>query len=286
MKKLFWMMLAALPMQAMASEDDPIAYKCYYCTPAEMEDVALAQGVGRHYVYDYSDLNIVGYEVAQGAGNLIASPFVAEDWVKTQFKGMAGLYDVMTSKMSIRFDDVKLLAPGTEHGRELGSMLWGHHLSALHPRQKEARETIRRYLDSHPRLGFLDTTASNGRLLKFAHTIEAPDPITATMYMGEEMYWGILLSVDFYFDHASRRWEFMDARPGGDYSVQNHREDFAPDEGSVTFEHSSRRPELPVAGFLERAAWASIPIHGTVVPGKTKAIRCERKAQDIQCFIQ
>lgn len=55
MKKLFWMMLAALPMQAIANEEDPIAYKCYYCTPAEMKDVALAQGVGRHYVYDYSD---------------------------------------------------------------------------------------------------------------------------------------------------------------------------------------------------------------------------------------
>ncbi|WNH52939.1 hypothetical protein [Stenotrophomonas oahuensis] len=285
MKKLFWMMLAALPMQAMANGDDPIAYKCYYCTPAEMEDVALAQGVGRHYVYDYASRSIMGFEVAQAGGNLVANPFKAESWVDRQFRGMAALYDVTTSSMTIRFDEVKLLAPGTEHGREIGRMLWGHHLSALHPDHAEARETIHRYLTEHPELVFLDTTTSGGRLLKFAHSIENPAPILATMHMGEEFLWGGRMRVDFYFDHATRHWHFLDAKAGGSYFVQNSRDDFAPAEGRFTFDHHYNRPELPLAAFIERAGWASLPVHGEVVPGKTRSVRCERTTDDIQCYL-
>ena len=123
MKKLLWMMLAALPIQAVANEDDPIAYKCYYCTPAEMEDVALAQGVGRHYVYDAGNLNIMGFNVESAGNSLIATSFTAEDWVERQFKGMMGLYSGYDGSMEAYIENVDLLAPGSDHGRT-NQRLW------------------------------------------------------------------------------------------------------------------------------------------------------------------
>jgi hypothetical protein len=111
MKKVLWLLLAAMPMQAVANDEDPIAYKCYYCTPDEMEDVALAQGVGRHYVYDAQKLTIVGYDVDLRDGALKAESFVAEGWLQTQFLGMMSLYDPRDGEMRHFISDVALFAP-------------------------------------------------------------------------------------------------------------------------------------------------------------------------------
>lgn len=132
MKKMLWLLLAAMPMQAVANEEDPIAYKCYYCTPDEMEDVALAQGVGRHYVYDAQKLSIAGYEVTMADGILYADTFKTEDWVRNQFLGMMKLYSGSNGEMWTVIDDIRLLAPGTEHGKAY-SYLWGQNLSSLNP---------------------------------------------------------------------------------------------------------------------------------------------------------
>ncbi len=281
MKKLFWMMLAALPLQAMANEDDPIAYKCYYCTPAEMEDVALAQGVGRHYVYDYSDLRIAGFEVSRAGNNLVATSFVAEEWVQQQFIGFMALLDPSSGIKYVQFGDVELLAPGTDHGR-VTQLLWGHHLSALHPDHGKARETVHRFLMSRRELQFLDTTLSNGRLLKFEHELASPSPIVASLAIGKYGVWGYTFNSKFQFDRESRRWHHAASSASG--PIQQTRMDFAPTDGIHRFVISDHVNILGNA-FIERAKWASIPVHGEL-PRWRAEFRCERKADDIQCYIE
>ncbi len=283
MKKLFWMMLAALPMQAIANEEDPIAYKCYYCTPAEMEDVALAQGVGRHYVYDYASRSIMGFEIAQAGNNLIANPFTAESWVQRQFKGMVALYQLIDGSMRAEFNYVAILAPGTEHGRS-PRILWGHHLSALHPDHATARETVHRFLESSPELSFLDTSDSDGKLLRLAHTVDMDNTMIAHLSFGAHPGFDDGLLARFLFDHATRRWEYLDAQDR-DHPIQQTRDDFAPAEGITRFNYQ-RTYSVYTSTFIDRARWASIPVHGEVPSSGLKKVRCERNTDDIQCYIE
>ena len=284
MKKLFWMMLAALPMQAMAKENDPIAYKCYYCTPAEMEDVALAQGVGRHYVYDASKPHIAGFDVVTVGGKLTAQSFEAEAWIQRQFRGMIGIYHLTDGTMKAWVKGVALSAPGTEHGRT-PRLLWGHHLSSLHPDHIAARETVHRFLSETPQLRFLDTSDSGGRLLMFAHMLENDDPIIANLNFGPyPEFDGDGLLARFFFDHATRRWNYIDAEDR-DHPIQEGRDDFAPAEGITQFDYRYTYSQYRNA-FIDRARWASIPVHGELPNHGIQKVRCERKADDIQCYIE
>ena len=278
MKQLLWMALAALPMQAMANDEDPVAYKCYYCTPAEMEDAALRLGVGRQYIYDYSDRTIAGFEVAQVGGNLIAAPFPVEDWLERQYQGFMALLDPPTGSMYALFQDVELLAPGTDHGRTT-QLLWGHHLSALHPEHGVARETVHRYLTSAPELSFLDTTLSQGRLLKFESELDKPLQLYAALQFGRGITWG---GSTFQFDRASRRWNHVSSSANS--TIQQSREDFAPTEGTHRYWFSQNVDEMGNA-FIERAKWASVPVHGELPTSGNVEFVCVRSGEDIQCTI-
>jgi len=277
-------MLAGLPMQAVANDQDPIAYKCYYCTPAEMEDVALAQGVGRHYVYDASKPRIEGFDVASVGGELTALSFEAEPWVQRQFRGMIGLYRLTDGTMAAWLKGVGLSAPGTEHGRT-PRLLWGHHLSSLHPDHVAARETVHRFLTEAPQLRFLDTSDSGGRLLMFAHMVEKESPIIATLNFGPyPEFDGDGLLARFFFNHATRRWNYIDAEDR-DHPIQESREDFAPVEGITRFEYTYTYSQY-TSTFIDRARWASIPVHGEQPPYSKPKFRCERKTDDIQCYFE
>ena len=282
MKKLFLMMLAALPMQAMANEDDPIAYKCYYCTPAEMEDVALAQGVGRHYVYDAKKWTIFGYDVLSVGGELKATQFPAESWVQTQFQGMLGIFNNSTGEMVIRVDSY-LYAPDTEHGR-FNRYIWGHHLSSLNPQHERVREILQRFLRDHEHMTFLDTSSSGGRLLRFNYMVPGDRPILAKVdYIGSD--YG---ASDFYFDHASRQWRYLSSHARAYYStplIQESRDDFAREQGKTVHRYENGQRTLASA-FVERARWASIPVHGQMPTSGNVSIRCERSGEDIQCYIE
>lgn len=279
MKKMLWLLLAAMPMQALASEEDPIAYKCYYCTPDEMEDVALAQGVGRHYVYDANKLTIAGYDVAMDGGMLKADSFTAEDWVKTQFLGMMNLYDGTYGEMAALIDRIKLFAPGTEHGREY-SYLWGHHLSSLNPTHLIAREYVFRYLAEHPDLKFLDTSTSGGRLLRFEYMLGGDHTVKAGLQFINRDNVHSHVS----FDLKSRQWRYIPTSSVHTYSIQDRWEDFAPSDGNWTFRFSSHQEALAHA-FIERATWANIPVHGQLPTYGAMQVTCKRAADDIQCYI-
>ena len=281
MKKLLWMMLATLPTQAMANNEDPIAYKCYYCTPAEMEDVALAQGVGRHYVYDAQKFSIMGFEVISSDGALTATQFPTESWVRMQIGGMLEYFNNSTGEMKIPVSS-HLYAPDTEHAR-FNRYIWGHHLSELNPRHKAVRETLHRYLTDHNRMRFLDTSISGGRLIRFEYMVDGNSPIIAEVSHIDKNYG----TSQFYFDHDSRRWRYVDSTHRvhhSDVAIEESRDDFAPNEGTTRHDYGNGSIEIAQA-FLERAQWASIPVHGTLPTTGDAKIRCERKADDIQCYI-
>jgi hypothetical protein len=283
MKKLLWMLLAALPMQAVANDDDPIAYKCYYCTPDEMEVVALAQGVGQHYVYDAKKLAIVGYNVFQQSGALRAEPFTAESWIEAQFLGMLDLYSPVDGSMYAWLGNVSLLAPGTEHGRS-SRFLWVQDLTALNPHHLAARELVRRYLNEHEKLAFLDTSASGGKLLKFEYMPNGNYPIVA----GFSLSGRTQNSARYYFDHDARLWRYSKSYlPENSLNkpIQESREDFAPVEGRTSFEYASLEGDWAEA-FIERATWASIPVHGKLPPYRSTKFNCIRASDDIQCYIE
>jgi hypothetical protein len=284
MKKLLWMLLAALPVQAVASEDDPIAYKCYYCTPDEMEAVALAQGVGQHYVYDAKKLTIVGYNVSQQGGELKAETFTPESWVEAQFLGLMNLYSPHDGAMYVSIGNVRLLAPGTEHGRS-SRYLWGQDLTALNPHHQAARELVLRYLDEHDKLAFLDTSASGGRLLRFQYMLDGAHPIVAGVrFYGSDDS----ASTKYYFDHDTRGWRYIGSLFPQDSRymlIQETREDFAPTEGRTTFKYKAGESTWSRA-FIERATWASIAMHGELPGYRAMQFNCIRAADDIQCHIE
>lgn len=280
MKKMLWLLLAAMPMQAVANDEDPIAYKCYYCTPDEMEEVALAQGVGRHYVYDAQNLSIFGYNVVRTGQLLVAESFAAEDWVESQFLGMMALYSGYSGDMKASIQDVRLLAPGTEHGRR-HSYLWGHHLSSLNPHHATAREYVHRFLATLPRLQFLNTSTSSGKLLRFEYMLDDARPILAELSFFSRDDG----RANFNFDHDARRWVYQNAES---YSfqgnIQEKRDDFAPIEGEKWFHFSRSQRELAEA-FIERALWAHIPVHGTLPDTGDLRFVCRRAGDDIQCYV-
>lgn len=283
MKKMLWLLLAAMPMQTLASEEDPIAYKCYYCTPDEMEDVALAQGVGRHYVYDAQKLTILGFNVDTQNGLLVASSFEPEGWVKTQFLGMMSLYSTHDGEMVALVGPVALLAPGTEHGRS-SRYLWGQDLTALNHHHAKARESVRRYVTEHPDVAFLDTSMSDGKLLRFEYMLDGTRPIIASMsFAGQRES-----IAKYYFDHAARLWHYLGSYLPQNYShraIQESWDDFAPTQGTTTFDY--RYPESAwTKAFVERATWAGIPVHGDLPSYKDTRFSCLRAADDIQCYIK
>jgi hypothetical protein len=278
MKKLVWALLAALPLQAAANEEDPIAYKCYYCTESEMEDVALAQGVGRHYVYDANDLRIVGFDVESNGGSVVARPFAAESWVSAQLKGMMALYSHHDGLMNATISDVILYAPGSDHGRQ-SQRMWGHHLSSLHPEHVRAREVVRRFLRTVPSLQFLNIPEAQGKLLRMEHMLGGTRPMMSTL----AFYGSKHGRARFIFDHESRDWILLDAEDRLN-PIQQARDDFAPLEGPHNFRHEWLYSEVTDA-FMERARWASVPVHGDASQLVNGNIRCERKGDDIQCYL-
>jgi hypothetical protein len=280
MKRLLLAILAALPLQAAASEEDPIAYKCYYCTPAEMEVVALAQGVGKHYVYDAVKRTISGFNVTKQGEHLEAASFLPESWLVDQFHQMLNFYNSATGETHAKFSSY-LLAPDTEHGRS-SRYLWGHHLTALHPRHSDAREWIHRFLmDS---LTFLNGSDSGGKLLRFEHMLDGTRPLLAEVRFISPDYG----TADFYFDHDSRRWRYLGAEAWIYYSVrplQESRDDFAPKDGKWEFRYR-RGQQFLAQAFKERAIWAGIPVSGTIPPTTDVTFTCEREAEDIRCSVE
>ncbi|MEG2803079.1 hypothetical protein [Stenotrophomonas sp.] len=254
------MLLLLAPPLAAAQADDPVAHACYFCTAPEMQQVAVGLGEGTHYVYDFDALSIDGYTVSAASGQRVATRFEAEDWVKRQFLSLAEHY--MPSAGVVKyFERVRLYAPGSDHGmRTLEEQyILGHHLSALHPRHAQARETVVRYLQRHGNFGFLDTRDSGGRLLQLQVMRERGYPVMALLALND----GNGNSARFHFDYLHRQWAFADAtEPGQSGSVQNTAEDFLPGQVASMSYHFSWLNRWFADAFVDRARWAGIEVLG------------------------
>ena len=145
---------------------------------------------------------------------------------------------------------------------------------------RHARQYLFRHLAEHPDLKFLDTSMTSGKLLKFQYMLEGSHPITASLrFVNREQFY-----TEAYFDHATRQWHYLGTQSSSGQSIQERREDFAPSNGDWTYQYDWYDKVLAQA-FMERAAWANIPVHGQLPVYDSVQFTCTRAGEDIQCYI-
>lgn len=279
MKKPSWcgvlslLFLAALSAEAdAAGVADPIAYSCYFCSDDEMRQIAIAQGEGVHYVYDFDNGYITGYTVETATGVPIATRFDAEAWVQHQFASLARHYKAGKGVFTYRYR-LDLYAPGSDHGMRAsdGQFIKGHHLSALHPQNAEALRTMVRYLERNGDFAFLDTSDSGGRLLQLDVIRTQGYPVAAVLGLGSSDS----TEAVFHFDYASHSWVFVEAYDIlFDTLIQHVAGDFVRSRQpyrNVYYDYGRDRRWFADA-FVERAGWAGVPIIGTMPPPGNVAV--------------
>jgi hypothetical protein len=269
---------------------DPIAYSCYFCTDEEMEQVAIDQGEGQHYVYDanrnptfYGSDGIFGYVVRIETGIATAARFEPEPWLKQQYSSiMRASWSNPALAPIHTISNVTLLAPDSHHGRSATSpYLWGHHTSALNPLHPRARETLRRWIAENVDLPYLRADTEHGRVLQFAFQTGGRNPTLLRLYMPHNG----LGHIDFYLDRANRRWEYLGARNG--VGIEESAGDFVGPTGLRQFEYSStNNHEKVMAAFLERAQWAGVTVIGQFSARLWNYVDCEEKAGVPVCTIK
>lgn len=284
MKKLWWLLLVALPCPAVASVEDPVAYPCYMCTDDEMYAKARSLGVGSHYVYQAaSQTNIQGFHVTNEGGQLVATHFVPAPWIRSQYNTFMKMYKTTRGEFVDEWSTVSLHPPGSPHVLkeqvQSDTILWGHHVGDLHPQRMEARETVRRMLERSFRFDFLRTDTEHGRILRFESQSHGQSPLIARL----NILTSVLGYVEFYFDYDTRRWEYLRSADWNLW-VQEKADDFLWPDGS-TRRNIYRRELMPY--FLQRAQWAGVQVSGTPLFGTSEvSYVCARNTGKIQCFAE
>lgn len=283
-KKLWWLLLAALPYPAVASVEDPVAQPCYMCTDAEMYAKARSLGVGSHYVYQgASQTNIQGFHVTNEGGELVATHFVPAPWIRTQYNALMKIYNSVRGEFVDQWGSVSLQPPGSPHVMQSqpqsSSILWGHHVSDLNPQRMEARETVRRMLTRASRFDYLRADAEHGRILRFESQLHGAAPLIAEL----KILTSTLGYVEFYFDYDTRQWEYLKSRDWN-LVLQEKADDFLWPDGS-TRRLVYQRGLMPY--FLQRAEWAGVQVIGTPLFGTPEvSYVCARNAGKIQCWAE
>ena len=264
--------------------DDPIAYTCYYCTPAEMEHVALQQGLGEHYVYDAARVDITGFTVTAQGNQLRAVSFTPAAWIRTQFEAMLAAYDTDRDETIHVFSNTYLHAPGSSHGRSM-TVLWGHHLGGLNPDRETGREIVRRHLSDQPGLAYLSADVQEGRVLRFWFERDDAKPLLARLnFTSRPGYLRSLGNATFYFDRGTRRWEYLASEGISSRAVPDSAEDIVGPDGSESYSfpvYTSAGDELPA--FLQWLDWAGIPVTGEVTPDSSVTFTCRKTNGHIAC---
>jgi len=281
MKKLWWLLLAALPHAAVASVEDPVAQPCYMCTDAEMYAKARSLGVGSHYVYQAaSQTNIQGFHVTNEGGELVATHFVPAPWIRTQYTALMKLYNELRGEFVEEWGTVSLQPPGSPHvmqeRSQSDSVLWGHHVTDLNPRRMEARETVRRFLTRSSRFSYLHADDEHGRILRFQSQLHGESPLIARL----KILSSSLGYIEFYFDYDTRQWEYLHSADWN-LRLQEKADDFLWPDGSAR-RVVYQRPLMPY--FLQRAGWAGVEVIGAPLFGTPDvAYLCARVSGKIQC---
>ncbi|OEZ00091.1 hypothetical protein BIY45_13365 [Stenotrophomonas sp. BIIR7] len=285
MKKVWWLLLAALPYPAVASVEDPLARPCYMCTASEMYERAESLGVGQHYIYNGASwTNIQGFDVTEVNGQRVATHFVPEPWIRTQYNQMMRLYDERRDEFVDPWGTVSLQPPGAPHVAleqpQSSTILWGHHVAGVNPRHLEARETARRMITRAIRFDYLNADTEHGRVLR----IESPWGGITPLISRLNIITAYLGFIEFYFDHETRRWEYLES--GDRYArMQETPEDFlhadgAPREFLYRKEYAALRPF-----FMDRAKWAGVEVIGELPGYVDMVFSCSRVQGKPQCRI-
>jgi hypothetical protein len=274
------LMLAAVPALGNERPPDPIAWKCYMCTPEERMDIALSKGPGEHYVYTggTSDSSIYGYRVTLQAGQLVAENFDPVYWIKNQYRTMMFAFDNDRGLFVKEFGTVNLYPPESPHARS-DSRLWGHHVSALNPVSAEAREIARRSVEARMR-SLLQADPEHGRFLRFEFQLDGSAPLIVRL----NIIFSQLGYVEYFLDHDTRTWHYLES--GDQYhKIQESPDDFvAADGGPKTFRYPSSNRELQ-SYFVTRARWAGANIVGHLPTQTAVQFDCSRFDGKLQCYI-
>lgn len=276
MKKLLWLALAAAPVQATEVPEDPIAWRCYMCTPQEREAIAISKGVGEHLVYNASAYEVIyAYRVTEQSGVLVAEAYTPPTWITSQYREMMRLYTTLRGEFVDQWGTISLESPVPGDGD-----MWGHHTSALHPQYLEARERAMRVIRNAIRFRFLRADAEHGRVLRFEAQLNGEAPLISRLNMGTSQNGYI----EHVFDHDSKQWVYLEA--GDQYNVmQNSAEDFlAPDGGPRRFYYNYTYPALQRA-FVQRAEWAGVKVFGELPSRQNVYFNCSRRGDEIHCQI-
>lgn len=276
MKKMLWLLLAAVPFQASASAEDPIAWKCYMCTPAEREAVALGKGVGEHFVYNAAATRtLYGYRVTLQQGTLAAEEFAPPAWIARQYEEMMKLYKADDAEFRDEWGTIGIEPPVPGEAR-----LWGHHTSGLHPQSAEARERAMRVIRNAVRFNFLRYDGAHGRVLRFEPQLHGQAPLISRLNITTSQHGHI----EHVFDHDTKQWVYLEARDLHNV-MQDSAEDFlAPDGGPRRFYYSYGYPELQRA-FIQRAEWAGVKVFGELPSRQNVYFNCSRRGDEIHCQI-
>ena len=279
-----------LPTQAQGRLPDPIAYSCYFCTDDEMEQVAIDQGVGEHYVYDANrglpyfrdGEGMYGYTVSLQGGMIHAARFEPERWLKTQYAALMYVSQNQRGTPEHRISGVNLLAPDAPHGRSaVSSYLWGHHTSALHPLHARARQTLRRWIDANVDLEYMRADVEHGRVLQFAFQVGGLKPTLLQLTMSQSSRERIY----FYMDRVTRQWEYLGAESAA--SIEESADDFPGPTGLRQFDLShSNNDQSRMAGFLQRAQWAGVPVQGHFSERLWNYVDCTNVSGSPACTIK
>lgn len=269
---------AAVPAQARDNPDDPIAWSCFYCTEEERQAFALRKGEGGHLVYTGFNYNLLyAYQVERLGNELVVQKRYPAYWLTEQFNELILKFNKITGEFVYNWSSLSMIPPdwpatGTD------ATMWGHHVSSLHPMHLEARATAQRVLNntaifSHFRAG------PDGRVIVFDFQLNGSTPFIARLGTGRTGYG----SMDFYFDHKTRNWEYLESK---DYHnpIQESAEDFlAADGGPRSFNYRTYYDGQP--HFMQRAKWAGVQVHGELNGRRPMRFDCSRMDGNIQCFI-
>ena len=281
-KKLLLLLLplilpSALASAATSAAQDPIAYSCYFCTWDEMQDAAVARGTGEHFIYDSSRKYIVGFTVHDNDGTLNAVGFAPPVWIQTQFNAMINVHDAKARAFIHPVKNVSLLAPGPQARSDV--YLWGQHTSALHPRHEAAREIARRFIVQRARLDYLHADVEQGRLLRVMSVAGEEVPIVVRL----EMSASSVGTVDFFYDHDNKRWEYLGARDVRE-PIQESADDFVGPTGRRTYFYSMYHDRMSDY-FVQRAHLAGVTVRGETPPHNDLGIICEVQAGEKVCTL-
>lgn len=282
MRHLLWLSLglAAVPAQANERPVDPIAWSCFYCNEEERQAMAIRRGEGMHLIYTGFKYDLLyAYNVQRDGSELAVERWYPASWVSKQFNAMILQYHQSSGEFYYDWGLLQLVPPGWP-GETSDSVMWGHHVTDLHPRHAEARATVQRVLNGTAIFNHMRAD-QYGRVLRFDFQLDGTIPYTARLRNGSTA----LGYMEFYFDYDTRNWEYLGSRDLR-HPIQESPEDFLAADGGARSFYYSRTFQDPAPYFLQRAKWANVKVHGEM-PSTQRDVRfdCSRMDGEINCFV-